>query len=54
MDVSRHILVLDTSILKSINMNQREYGNSVYEYMADIYICLFFCYRSLDKNISGV
>jgi hypothetical protein len=26
MDVSRHILVLDTSILESINMNRREYN----------------------------
>jgi hypothetical protein len=29
MDVSRHILVLDTSILKSINMNRREYKKSL-------------------------
>jgi len=28
MDASRHILVLDTSILKSINMNRRKYNKS--------------------------
>jgi hypothetical protein len=34
-DVSRHILVVDTSILAKSNMNWREYINSIIKNVAD-------------------